>query len=190
MATVTLDDRPPGVVAKLALLYSRRRFGQSVDPVLAAAHHTGVLMTWGALETAAEKGWKRLDPRLRWLAVQAAAGEIGCSWCTDYGYYEGMQKGVDPRKVRDVPRFATSDAYDDTERAVLEYAVAATATPVAVPDDLVERLHRYLSEPEIVELASWVALENLRSRFNAGLGLESQGFSDRCQAAPVGSASP
>ena len=185
MATVTLDDRPHGVIPKLALLYSRRRFGQTVDPVLAAAHHSGVLVAMGALEAAVDKGWRRLDPRLRWLAIQAAAGEIGCSWCTDYGYYEGMQTGVDPRKVRDVPRFATSDAYDDAERAVLEYAVAATATPVAVPEELVERLHRYLSEPEIVELAGWVALENFRSRFNAGLGLRSQGFAERCEIDPV-----
>ena len=128
----------------------------------------------GALETAAERGWKRLDPRLRWLAIQAAAGEIGCSWCTDFGYYEGMQQGIDPRKVRDVPRFGDSDVYDETERVVLDYAVAATATPVAIADELVERLHRHLSEPEIVELAAWVALENFRSRFNAGLGLKSQ----------------
>lgn len=185
MAHVTLIDRPAGLIAKLAAHYSRHRFGQTVEPVMAASHHGGVLVALGAVETAAERGWKRLDPRLRWLAIQASAGEIGCSWCTDFGYYEGMQQGIDPRKVRDVPRFRDSDVYDDAERVVLDYAVAATATPVTLTDDLVERLHRHLSEPEIVELAAWVALENLRSRFNAGLGLKSQGFSDRCEVAPL-----
>jgi alkylhydroperoxidase family enzyme len=119
------------------------------------------------------------------LALQAAAGEIGCSWCTDFGYYEGMQQGIDPLKVRAVPHFRESDVYDETERTVLEYAVAATATPVVVSDELVGRLRQHLSEPEIVELTAWVALENLRSRFNAGLGLKTQGFSDRCEAAPT-----
>jgi alkylhydroperoxidase family enzyme len=38
----------------------------------------------------------------------------------------------------------------------------------------------HLTDPEFVELAAWVALENFRSRFNAGLGLKSQGFSDGC----------
>jgi alkylhydroperoxidase family enzyme len=188
MAHVTLIDSPKGLVPKTAARYGRRRFGQDVEPVMAASHHAGVLMAMGALEAAAEKGWKRLDPRLRWLAIQAAAGEIGCSWCTDFGYYEGMQQGIDPQKVRDVPRFVDSDVYDEIERTVLEYAVAATASPVDLPDALVDRLHRYLSEPEIVELAAWVALENFRSRFNAGLGLKSQGFSDRCEVAPLPSA--
>jgi alkylhydroperoxidase family enzyme len=185
MAHVTLVDRPTGIVPRLAARYSRRRFGRDVEPVMAASHHGGVLVAMGALETAAQKGWTKLDARLRWLAVQAAGGGIGCSWCTDFGYYEGMQQGIDPDKVRHVARFGDSDVYDDTERAVLEYAVAATASPVAVADELIERLHAHLSEPEIVELAAWVALENFRSRFNAGLGLTSQGFSDRCEVAPL-----
>jgi alkylhydroperoxidase family enzyme len=140
-----------------------------------------VLVAWGALETAAERGWRQLDPHLRWLVVQAAAGRIGCSWCTDFGYYEGVQQGVDPAKVRDVPRWRTSDAYDDRERTVLEFSEAATDTPASIPDDLVAKLHRHFTESEIVELAAWVALENFRSRFNAGLGLRSQGFATRCE---------
>jgi alkylhydroperoxidase family enzyme len=83
--------------------------------------------------------------------------------------------------VRDVPRWTDSDAYDDRERAVLEYAEAASATPAHVSDELIDRLHTHFSDAEIVELAAWVALENFRSRFNAGLGLHSQGLSDSCQ---------
>lgn len=67
------------------------------------------------------------------------------------------------------------------ERTVLEYAEAASATPAAVGDELVVKLHEHLSDEQIVELAAWVALENYRSRFNAGLGLHSQGFSDTCR---------
>jgi alkylhydroperoxidase family enzyme len=189
MAHVQLEDTAQRLVPRLALRYSRRRFGRVVEPVAAAAHHSGVLVAMGALETVAEHGWKHLDPNLRWLAIQAAAGDIGCSWCTDFGYYEGMQQGVDPAKVNDVPQWRTSAAYDDRERTVLEYAQAASATPVVIGDDLQTRLHRHFSEDEIVELAAWVALENYRSRFNAGLGLKSEGFKDRCEV-PVAATTP
>jgi alkylhydroperoxidase family enzyme len=181
MAYVQLADKADRLIPKVALRYSRHRFGRVVEPVAAAAHHSGVLLAMGALETAAERGWRRLEPSLRWLAIQATAMEIGCSWCTDYGYYEGLQQGTDPIKVREVLRWRTSDVYDERERAVLEYAEAATATPVSIADELMERLHRHFTEPEIVELAAWVAMENFRSRFNAGLGLRSQGFSDKCE---------
>lgn len=181
MANVSLVERPNGLIPRLAGAYGRRRFGRDVQPVQAASHHSGVLVAWGLIETAAERGWKKLDPHLALLAVQASAGVIGCSWCTDFGYYENLQRGQDPIKVRDVPVWRDSTVYTEKELAVLEYAEAATATPAAVSEDLVRRLHDNFSEQEIVELAAWVALENYRSRFNAGLGLQAQGFSDNCR---------
>ena len=181
MAQVALVTHPKGLVPKLATRYARRRFGRDVEPAMAASHHSGVLVAAGLLETAAGRGWHKLDPHLMMLAVQASSGAIGCSWCIDFGYYEGLQRGVDPAKVRDVARWRDSDVYDGRERAVLEYAEAASATPALISDELVERLRGYFSDAEMVELAAWVALENYRSRFNAGLGLHSQGFSDSCQ---------
>lgn len=181
MAYVSLVERPKGLVPRIAARYSRRRFGRDVQPVQAGSHHSGVLVAAGLLETAVEKGWNRLDTHLTLLAVQASAGMIGCSWCTDFGYYENLQLGQDPAKVRDVPEWRSSEVFSERERVVLEYSEAASVTPVVISDDLVARLHEHFDEGEIVELAAWVALENYRSRFNAGLGLHSQGFSDSCK---------
>ena len=188
MAHLPLIDRPKGLLRRYAWHYSRKAFGQVVEPVQAQAHHSGVLIASGALETAVARGWTALDPHLRWLALQATSMAIGCSWCVDYGYYEGMHSGVDPRKVRDVARWRDSDVYDERERLVLEYADAVNATPSTLDDDLADRLRGAFSDKERVELAGWIALENYRSRFNAGLGLTSEGFSDRCESPVVTSA--
>ena len=182
---VRLIEEPRGLLRRFAWRYSRKTFGEVVDPVRALAHHSGALAANGLFEMVVGKRWRILDPHLRWLALQATGSAIGCSWCTDFGYYEGMQTGVDPRKVRDVPRWRESEVYDERERAVLEYAESATATPAVIDDDLVKRLHASFSDEEIVELACWVALENYRSRINAGLGLHSQGFAARCGLAPA-----
>jgi alkylhydroperoxidase family enzyme len=181
MALVPLHNDRKGIIPRLARGYAKRRFGQAVDPAAAASHHSGVLVAMGVLETAVEKGWGKLDPGLRWLATQVVAGRIGCSWCIDFGYYEGMHEGIDPQKVRAVPVWRESLLFDEGERAVLEYAEAATMTPAEVSEDCAGRLRRHFSDAEIVELAAWVALENFRSRFNAGLGLRSQGFAEKCE---------
>ena len=182
MSYVPLDPQPRSRVARALLSYARRKYGD-LQPVAAAANHTGVLVASGILETVVEKRWRVLDPHLKWLAVQASASAIGCSWCTDFGYYLGVQEGIDPAKVRDVPRWRDSDAYDEKEQLVLEYAERATATPADVDEDLAARLEQHFSVEERVELAAWVALESFRSRFNAGLGLVSQGFSASCAVA-------
>ena len=181
MAHVQLLEKPRGLVPRLARRYTRRRFGQMVEPTEAASHHSGVLVAMGGLETAAQFGWKKLDPTLRWLAVQATSARIGCSWCIDYGYYEGMNDGIDPAKVRAAGAWRSSDLFDERERVVLEYAETATGSPAEVSDELAARVRAHMSDAEFVELAAWVALENFRSRFNAGLGLRSQGFSDHCE---------
>ncbi|HXZ62494.1 MAG TPA: carboxymuconolactone decarboxylase family protein [Acidimicrobiales bacterium] len=176
MAHVPLLDHPKGLVPRLARRYTLRRFGRMVEPTAAAAHHAGVLAAMGTLETAVQLGWKKLDPTLRWLAVQRVAGCIGCPWCVDYGLAEGQREGVDPAKALALRAWRASDVFDARERAVIEYAEVASGTPAEVPDELAARVRAHLSDAEFVELAAWVALENYRSRFNAGLGLESQGF--------------
>jgi alkylhydroperoxidase family enzyme len=181
MAHVPLLNEGGGGVARLARSYTKHRFGRMVEPTAAASHHAGVLVAMGCLETAAQHGWKKLDPTLRWLAIEATAASIGCSWCIDYGYYEGMHDGVDPAKVRAVVEgWRSCDLFDERDRAVLEYAEVASGCPGEVSAELAARIRAHLSDAEFVELAAWVALENFRSRFNAGLGLHSQGFSDSC----------
>ncbi len=61
---------------------------------------------------------------------------------------------------------------------MLEYAEAMTRTPVVVPDTLVSALAEHFDERQLVELTMSVALENLYSRFNWALGIESEGFSE------------
>jgi AhpD family alkylhydroperoxidase len=178
-ARISLDP-PRTLVYRLTEWYSRRRWGAVADPAAAMAHNTRVLVANARFEMAVDK-FHALDPTLRHLAEMAASVAIGCSWCVDFGYWIATSKGTDPAKLQDVPRWRESDRFTDLERSVLEFAEAATATPPAVTDGMVEHLLGELGEAALVELTMMVAVENQRSRFNSALGLTSQGFQDRCE---------
>jgi alkylhydroperoxidase family enzyme len=60
----------------------------------------------------------------------------------------------------------------------LDLAVAMTATPADVPDELRERLLELLTPAQLVELVSAIAWENHRARVNRALGVRAAGFSD------------
>jgi alkylhydroperoxidase family enzyme len=111
----------------------------------------------------------------------ASAVTIGCSWCVDFGYWISTQEGVDPAKLRAVPRWRDSDVFTDLERRVMAYAEAMSTTPPGVTDGMVAELRSELDDAALVQLTMMVAVENSRSRFNAALGLTSQGFRDRCE---------
>lgn len=177
-ARVPLDKSGP--LGSLIGWLCRRVYGRALDPLKVGLHHRGVLFTTLGLELAASR-WKKLPKNLQALAVMASAQEIGCTWCLDFGYWENYHQGVDPQKLHQVPQWDTSEVYTSLERAVMEYAVAATQTPPTVTDEMVATLREGLNDAQIVELTAWVSLENFRSRTNASMGLTGQGFKAECE---------
>jgi len=173
-------DPPRTPLYRLAEWYARRTYGVIPDPLPAMGHNMRVLTTDLRFEMSLAR-WKRLDPTLKALAVMASAVSIGCSWCVDFGYWETTNRGIDPVKMRDVPRWRDSGVYTDLERQVMAYAEAMTATPPTVTEGMVTELRRSLEDAALVELTMMVGVENVRSRFNSSLGLTSQGFKDRCE---------
>ncbi|GAA2420260.1 carboxymuconolactone decarboxylase family protein [Actinomadura vinacea] len=179
MTRISLD--PPRTLRyRLASWITRRKFGAELDPARAMGHHMGVSTGYAMLEMRALR-WKAVPHRLKDLALMAASVKIGCSWCVDFGTWEANTHGVPPAKLEAVPAWRDSDLFDEDERLVMEYAEAMSADPPAVTDELTAALRRYLDERQLVELTMMVALENLRSRFNAAAGLAGQGFKDRCE---------
>jgi alkylhydroperoxidase family enzyme len=87
-----------------------------------------------------------------------------------------MRAGASADKLAEVASARTSGAFSERERAALEYAETMTTTGAQVTEELFQRLRSHLSEGQIVELTSAVALENFRSKFNVALGIEAQGF--------------
>jgi alkylhydroperoxidase family enzyme len=183
MARISLNP-PRTLVYRLADRFIRRRYGTALEPTAAVAHNMRVARTYGLLELQVER-WRSLDTGLKDLALLAAAAQIGCAWCLDFGYWEATTRHhVPAEKVRAVPGWRDSDAFTELERLVLEYAEAMTRTPPAVTDELVATLREHLSEAQLVELTAIVAVENLRSRINSALGLTAQGFRELCELVP------
>jgi alkylhydroperoxidase family enzyme len=77
-----------------------------------------------------------------------------------------------------VTRHRESEAFDDLEVRVLDYAEALTRTPAEASDAMLEGLRRDLDQAQIVELTTMIAWENFRARFNRGFDVDSQGFSE------------
>jgi AhpD family alkylhydroperoxidase len=163
---------------------AERLWGEVPDNARVLFHHRPVTRAVFGFEQKVAR-WKALDPHLKTYAQMAAAAQIGCSWCLDFGYFLAHEEGLTLEKVREVPRWRDSDAFTDLERDVMGYAEAMTATPPTVDDAMVAGLDAALGHRAMVELTMIIAVENERSRFNSALGLASQGYADRCELAPL-----
>ena len=96
----------------------------------------------------------------------------------DIGSAVSRAMGVSERQLRELASYRTSDAYDEDERLAIELAEAMLGEPVTISDDLRQRLSAHFSEAQLIELASYIAWEHYRSRFNRALDVQAVGFSD------------
>ena len=78
--------------------------------------------------------------------------------------------------MREISRYLVSPYFTEEERLVLRFADYLTATPADVPGDVYAGIVRRFGEAGAVELASAVAWENYRARFNRAFDVEAEGF--------------
>src|SRR4051794_4755864 len=171
--------RRPGPLTRLLLWVAKRQSGGKLpEPFAIQAHAPGLLRGYGFLELSFMRS-RRAPENLKALAELKASAICGCEWCMDYGSWLAQHEaGVTEEQLRELPRFRESDAFDDEERLVLEYAEGISRTPVDVSDELFAQLRERFSPEQIVELTQAAAIENMRARFNWALGITSQGYSE------------
>jgi AhpD family alkylhydroperoxidase len=171
-----------GLLTRWVYAIARRRFGQVPEPLMASAHHPGLMWAGILHESAVEKAATTLDPALRDIVVHRVATVVGCSWCVDFGTMLALRTGLSVHRHRELARYADSDAFTEDEKLALSYADAMTALPMTVTDELMARLRERFDERKLVELTYLVALENMRARTNHAFGLTAQGYTsgDAC----------
>jgi len=151
--------------------------GRLTGDIPIRAHRPRVLIGYLRFEKAVATK-PRVDQRLRALAVLKSAVMQGCEMCQDIGSHEARTAGIRDEQVLDLYRYRESEHFDRIERLVCDLAVGMTVTPVQVSDQLFAELQEHFDDGELVELVNLIAVENLRSRFNATFAIGSTGFSE------------
>ncbi len=173
----TLQGRDAPLSARVIQHQVRRKMGRDVAPIGVYSHAPGMLIGYCVFEQATAKQ-HHVDERLKMLAVLKAAALLRCRFCADIGSAEARQAGITEEQLLALPRYSESDAFDELERLVLDYAVAMTCTPPEIGDELFASLREHFDERQMVELTNIIALENLRSRFNIAFDMDPAGFSE------------
>jgi alkylhydroperoxidase family enzyme len=86
------------------------------------------------------------------------------------------QLGTSDEKIEALAEYATSDLYDERERAALQFADLMTITGREVDDQFFDCLRQFFDDDALVELTAVIAWENASSKFNRALRVPAQGF--------------
>ncbi len=72
-------------------------------------------------------------------------------------------------QIRSLIMYNNSNVYDEKEKVTIRFADIVTRGAVAVNNELLENLHEFYTEEEIVELALVICIANFTNRFNDAL---------------------
>jgi AhpD family alkylhydroperoxidase len=172
-----------GLLRRMAYRESRRALGKVTTPIAVTAHHPQVMSGYGAMEFGFMKA-KRVDERLKDLAVTRAGMVVGCEYCLDIGSAIARENGASEEELRALVDWPSSDVLSPLDKLVLELADGMTRSPAVIPDELFARLRAEFDEAQLVELIGVIALENYRARFNWAFGIGSDGFSEGAYCVP------
>ncbi len=183
-----VPTRKASPLVKLIYGISRRKMGRAMDPVGVYAHAPSLLIGYGMFEEATARQ-HRVEERLKVLGELKAAALVNCEFCADIGSSLAREAGIGEEQLLALREYRDSEAFDDLEKLVLDYATAMSSTPAAVSDELFAALREHFGERQLVELTNVIALENMRARFNNAFEMTPAGFSEgmvcvRAEAAP------
>ena len=190
MADTRRMDGLSGAAAPLwvRVLYAlqRRRHGVVLEPTRVWARAPTPMRGFLHLVAAVDRRSSPIEPALRSLVMVKVSQLNSCSFCVDLNAARLQQRGVSMDKAIALSHYEESNLFSAKERAALDYAVAMTKNGQGVADDLFGRLRGFFDDNAIVELTALIALQNASAKFNAALGIPSQGF---CPAMPPGGVS-
>jgi alkylhydroperoxidase family enzyme len=131
---------------------------------------------------------RALDPKLRELALLRAGWASGSQFVFSQHSKVALAVGVEPAKITAIPSYASSDAYDARERAVLAFTDDLVRADGRVPDATFVALRESLADEAILELAYVVATYHMHAILSRALRLEYDDVPERVVevAAPEG----
>ena len=96
---------------------------------------------------------------------------VKCEYCGNQRSIQSKNKGLVESDYKDLLNFENSDRYSDKQKAALRYT-QAIVWDLECKDALWEKLYKYFSEPEIVEIGYFVSITMGQQRWLKTLNID------------------
>lgn len=160
-----LDPDADPQVKKLAEFFNET-LGFCPNSVLTMQRRPEIAKAFIALNMAVMANHGRVTSALKRLVGYVASHAAGCRYCQAHTIRAAERYGSNEAQLANIWDYRTHPAFDDAERAALDFALAASTIPNGVDDALKARLHEHYDEGEIVELLGVIALFGYLNRWN------------------------
>jgi uncharacterized peroxidase-related enzyme len=107
-----------------------------------------------------------LKRMIAWVSSNAA----GCRYCQAHAIRAAERYGANQEQLDNIWEYRTHAAFNEAERAALDFSLAASQILNAVNQKIKERLYKYWNEGDIVEMLGVISLFGYLNRWNDSMG--------------------
>jgi AhpD family alkylhydroperoxidase len=148
-----VDPLPLGAdpaVEELAKFFNTT-LGFPPNSVLTMQRRPEIAAAFIALNKAVMANKGRLTSEQKRLVALLSSAATGCRYCEAHTALAAERFGASDRRLAEVWTYQSSSAFTGAEKAAFDLAIAASAVPNAVTDEIIARVRAHWDEGEIVE---------------------------------------
>ena len=112
----------------------------------------------------------RVTSALKRMIAWVSSNAAGCRYCQAHSIRAAERYGANQEQLDNIWEYRTHQAFNEAERAALDFALAASQIPNAVDESLNQRLHDHWDDGEIVEILGVISLFGYLNRWNDSMG--------------------
>ncbi len=117
----------------------------------------------------------RVTSALKRMIAWVSSNATGCRYCQAHAIRAAERYGAEQEQLDNIWEYRTHPAFNEGERAALDFSLAASQVPNAVDEDIKRRLHEHWDEGEIVEMLGVISLFGYLNRWNDSMGTTLEG---------------
>ena len=112
----------------------------------------------------------RVTSSLKRMIAWVSSNATGCRYCEAHAIRAAERYGANEEQLNNIWAYKTHSAFNDAERAALDFSLAASLVPNQVDSTIKNKLYKYWDEGEIIEMLGVISLFGYLNRWNDSMG--------------------
>lgn len=140
------------------------------NSILTMQHRPEISKAFINLNKAVMANNGRVTSALKRLIAWISSNTSGCRYCEAHAIRAAERYGATDEQLENIWSYKTHSAFSESERAALDFALAASQVPNNVNNSIKDELHKYWDDGEIIEMLGVISLFGYLNRWNDSMG--------------------
>jgi len=133
-------------------------------------HRPSIAYAFIEMNKAVMENKGRVTSALKRMMGYISSNIAGCRYCQAHTIRAAERYGAGNAQLENIWEYKTHPAFNDAERAALDFAAAGSMIPNQVTDEIAGELRKHWDEGEIVEMLGVISLFGFLNRWNDSMG--------------------